>query len=196
MRPSPTGSPKTPPATMERGRWRTQARYRAGVISRQPMRKRSISPRRSCLPNPIDLKSSGYLFAAAFDAVYTRIRDGGTRRDGEIERRAAATEAYVASDNAGNVAHKTGYLALSRSRRLEALTRLKPVSVGSRTGLCQRRQFPPGKAFAGAESEPRFWAPRRRLAYLASRVAKARKVKDYSDGARKLDSRRTAWWGW
>ena len=27
----------------------------------------------SCLPNPIDPKSSGYLFAAAFDAVYTRV---------------------------------------------------------------------------------------------------------------------------
>jgi hypothetical protein len=37
------------------------------------MRKRSIPPRPSCLPNPIDLKSSGYLFAAAFDAVYTRV---------------------------------------------------------------------------------------------------------------------------
>jgi len=85
--------------------------------------------------------------------------------------------------------------------RVDRRCRLEPVSVGSRTSLCLRRQFSPGKGFAGAETRPRFWTTaayfaRQRLISLASPKAKARKAKDYSTGRRKPDLRRTAWWSW
>jgi hypothetical protein len=51
------------------------------------------------------------------------------------------------------------------------------------------------------ETEPALLAitansARQRPASPAFPAAKPRKVKDYSDGARKRDSCGTAWWGW
>jgi exodeoxyribonuclease III len=81
------------------------------------------------------------------------------------------------------------------------IARLKPVSVGSQTRLCQRREFLPGKGLAGPETGPAFSATaadsaKQRPGCLASMAANPREVKDYSDGARKPSLRRTAWWGW
>jgi FCD domain len=75
-----------------------------------------------------------------------------------------------------------------------SLSEVEPVSY-------QRLQFPAGKGFAGGETEPRFWATaarstRQRPKSFASHSPKPRKVKDNSDGARKPQLRRTAWWGW
>jgi hypothetical protein len=75
----------------------------------------------------------------------------------------------------------------------------KPVSVDSRTGLCQRGQFLPGKGLARPETGPGFLAAtpdsaRQRLASPASLAPKPREVEDYSGGTAKPDLRGTAWW--
>jgi hypothetical protein len=78
---------------------------------------------------------------------------------------------------------------------------LKPVSADIRTGLCSRARIPPGKSLGGQRLGGLFWrhlpisgGKDRAIPRLAA--AKPRKVKDYSDGARKPELRRTAWWGW
>jgi hypothetical protein len=65
----------------------------------------------------------------------------------------------------------------------------------------QRRQFVPGKSWAKPETGVAFLASladsgRQRPRYLASSATKPRNVKDYFDGARKRELRRTAWWSW
>jgi hypothetical protein len=77
--------------------------------------------------------------------------------------------------------------------------RLEPVSVDIRTGLCPRVEIPPGKGLARPETGRAFLARqadsgRQRPGHPASPAAKPRKVKDYSDCARKPELRRTAWW--
>jgi hypothetical protein len=77
--------------------------------------------------------------------------------------------------------------------------KLESVSVGSRTGLCQRRQFPPGNGFAEAETGLGFsptiaHSARQRLASASSPASMPREVKGYSTRARKPSLRRTAWW--
>jgi hypothetical protein len=79
--------------------------------------------------------------------------------------------------------------------------RIEPVSVDSRTGLCQLGEFLPGNGLARSETGPGFSVPTlcsalQRLASLASPPRKPRKVNDYSHGHRKPDLRRTAWWSW
>jgi hypothetical protein len=81
------------------------------------------------------------------------------------------------------------------------VARLKPVSADIRTGLCAGAGIPPGKDLAKPETGTAFLAApvdsgRQRPRYPASPAAKPRKVKDYSDGARKPEMCRTAWWGW
>jgi hypothetical protein len=78
---------------------------------------------------------------------------------------------------------------------------LKPVSADIRTGLCSRAGIPPGKGLARPETGAAFLATladsgRQRPRDPGSPAAKPRKVKDYSDGARKPQLRRTAWWSW
>jgi hypothetical protein len=73
--------------------------------------------------------------------------------------------------------------------------------VGSRTGLCQRRQFPPGNGSAGAETGPGFCATTaysapQRPGHPTSPAPKPREVKDISTDRGKPDLCRTAWWGW
>jgi hypothetical protein len=76
---------------------------------------------------------------------------------------------------------------------------LKPVSADIRTRLCSQAGIPPGKSLARPETGRTFLATLadsggQRPRYPASPAAKPRKVKDYSDGARKPGLRRTAWW--
>jgi hypothetical protein len=76
---------------------------------------------------------------------------------------------------------------------------LEPVSADIRTDLCARQTIPPGKGLPRPETGPAFLATmahsaRQRPRCPASAAAKPRKVKDYSDGARKEKLRRTAWW--
>jgi hypothetical protein len=68
-----------------------------------------------------------------------------------------------------------------------------------RTGLCPRAEIPPRKSLARAETGRAFLATladfrRQRPCDPASPVANPRKIKDYSDGARNPELRRTAWW--
>jgi hypothetical protein len=74
---------------------------------------------------------------------------------------------------------------------------LERVSADIRTGLYPRAGIPRGKSFARPETGAGFLASladsgRQRPRYPASPAAKPRKVKDYSDGARKRSLRRTA----
>jgi hypothetical protein len=68
-----------------------------------------------------------------------------------------------------------------------------------RTGLCPGPGSPPGKSLARPETGAPILAKtadfgRQRPRSPASPPAKPRKVKDYSDGARKPKLRRSAWW--
>jgi hypothetical protein len=67
---------------------------------------------------------------------------------------------------------------------------LEPVSADIRTGLCSLVGIPPGKSLVRPETGAAFSAApadcrRQRPRYFAFPAAKPRKVKDYSDGARK-----------
>jgi hypothetical protein len=78
---------------------------------------------------------------------------------------------------------------------------LEPVSVDIRTGLCPGPGIPPGKSLARPETGAPILATtadfgRQRPRSPASPPAKPRKVKDYSDGARKPKLRRSVWWCW
>jgi hypothetical protein len=78
---------------------------------------------------------------------------------------------------------------------------LKPVSADIRTSLCSRAEIPPGKSLARPETGAAFFVTpsdsgRQRPRHAASPTAKPRKIKDYSDDARKPELRRTAWWSW
>jgi hypothetical protein len=78
---------------------------------------------------------------------------------------------------------------------------LKLVSADIRTGLCSRAGIPPGKGLARPETGGGILATladsgRQRPRDPGSPAAKPRKVKDYCDGARKPELRRTAWWSW
>ncbi len=90
-------------------------------------------------------------------------------------------------------------VATEADARRTCRARLEPVSEESRTSLCQRRQFLPGKGFARPETGRAFLATpadhgRQRPRYPASPAAKPRKHKDYSDRARKPKLRRSGWW--
>ena len=63
-------------------------------------------------------------------------------------------------------------------RHLETQTRLRHI----RTGLCSRTRIPPGNGLARPETRPPADPGRQRPQYPASRAAKPRKVKDYSEG--------------
>jgi hypothetical protein len=80
-------------------------------------------------------------------------------------------------------------------------SRLERVSADIRTGLWSRAGIPPGKSLARPETGAAFLAApvdsgRQRPRHPASPAAKPRKVKGYSDGARKAELRRSAWWFW
>jgi hypothetical protein len=82
-------------------------------------------------------------------------------------------------------------------RSIEAAVLPPPRSI--RTRLCSQAGIPSGKGLARPETGRAFLATRadsgrQRPRYSASLAAKPRKVKRYSDGARKPESRRTAWW--
>jgi hypothetical protein len=86
-------------------------------------------------------------------------------------------------------------------RRLEGHLGLKPASADIRTCLCRQAGILPGKSLARPELGAAFLATpavsgRQRGRSPASAPAKPRKVKDYSDSARKPELRRTAWWSW
>src|SRR5271169_6271201 len=73
------------------------------------------------------------------------------------------------------------------------------LGIPPRRLLCQLGKFPPGKGFPRPETGSRFLAKtadstRQRQGSRAPPSPKPREDKDNSPGARKPDSRRTAWW--
>jgi hypothetical protein len=77
---------------------------------------------------------------------------------------------------------------------------LEPVSPDIRTGLCPSEGIAPGKTLARPETRAAFLATPadsgRQRPRSPSPAAKPRKVKGYSERARKPELRGTAWWGW
>jgi hypothetical protein len=76
-----------------------------------------------------------------------------------------------------------------------------PVSDASRTSLCLRGEFLPGKALARSETGPAFLTINGEFRVTETGLSgvsrsKPREVKDISTRAKKPDLRRTAWWGW
>jgi hypothetical protein len=84
---------------------------------------------------------------------------------------------------------------------LQAAPGVRAVAIFEELCACSPARITPGKSLARPETGAAFLATppdsaRQRPRYPASPPAKPRKVKDYSDSARKAELRRTAWWSW
>jgi hypothetical protein len=146
----------------------------------------------------LDAQIAG-LTAAGATKVYSEKQSGA-----KTDRAALARVLAVLASGDVLMVKRLDRLARSTRDLLNVLATVSERGAGFRsldirTSLCSPTRIPPGKGLARPETAAAFFAiradsGRQRSRRSGSPAAKPRKVKDYSHGARKPASHRTAWW--